>query len=219
MASENNYSNKNSEYFKQQRKEMFDFIPADCKFLLDVGCGEGNFGSLVKDKTGAEVWGVELNSDQATLAGKSLDNVLTGDLNDNLAKLPADKFDCIVFNDVLEHFTEPDKVLVNIKKLFSKNGVLVASIPNVRYIGNLRELLIEKDWRYKKEGILDYTHYRFFTYKSILRMFDECGYEVLIIEGINPSRVRWRFKILNLLSLFSLSDSKYLQFACVAKPK
>jgi len=44
--------------------------------------------------------------------------------------------------------------------------------------------LVEGNWTYQDEGILDRTHLRFFTYHEIIKLFDEAGY---IISGINET--------------------------------
>jgi 2-polyprenyl-3-methyl-5-hydroxy-6-metoxy-1,4-benzoquinol methylase len=203
-------------YYTNVRHEMVHFVPADCKRILDVGCSEGNFGKLLMDRNQAEVWGVELSDDAAAIAGKKLNKVYAGDFRTILPKLPLGYFDCLVFNDVLEHFTDPEKVLRQCLAILSPGGYLVSSIPNVRYIGNLVEVVIKKDWEYKSGGILDRTHYRFFTQKSIHRMFNEAGYTVVKCTGINatPSFKTW---LLGILTFGHMADVKFLEFATVAK--
>jgi len=203
-------------YYINKREEMLQFIPEGSKKILEVGCGEGIFASAVKKKMNAEVWGVELSDDAAKKAEKVIDKVFHADFTTIINTLPQNNFDCIVFNDVLEHIPDPFTLLENIKVLLKENGCVVCSIPNVRYIGNLVELLLKKDWQYKDGGILDITHFRFFTKKSIERMFSNAGYELVRIEGINPTK-SMKVKLLGWLSFGLFSDSKYMQFATVAK--
>ena len=206
------------EYFSHQRTEMLDYFPQSAKFALEVGCGEGLFGKHLKERFNCEVWGIEQDRSSADKAKNNLDKIFNSSFTDIINTLPVNYFDVIIFNDVLEHFDYPDKILVSIRKLLKKDtGYVMASIPNVRYIGNLRELLIHKDWKYKHEGgILDYTHLRFFTKKSIERMFSECGYYLELIKGINPAK-GCKFLLFNLFTAGFFYDSKYPQFACRAK--
>ena len=187
-------------YYAKARTEMLAFIPADAKKVLDVGCAEGVFSSLA-----------------AACAQKHLDTVLVGDITALMEKLPDAYFDCIVCNDVLEHLVDPYTAVSALKGKLSAMGVLVFSLPNVRHLGNLKNLLIHRDWRYEDEGILDKTHLRFFTEKSIRRLFADAGYTLVTIRGLRPVR-SWKFILLNLITLGSLSDARYLQFAGVAKP-
>ena len=204
-------------YFNNIREEMMEFVPVSCKNTLEIGCSEGRFSTLIKERNNAEVWGVEMNSDASLVAEKVLHKVINKDFFAALPLLPLNYFDCIIFNDVLEHFTEPLDVLKEVKKHLNPEGVIVSSIPNVRFVGNLVDLLIKKDWEYKEEGgILDATHYRFFTKKSIIRLYNQAGFEVVKIKGINPTG-SIKVKLLNLLTFGFTNDIQYLEFASVAK--
>lgn len=209
---------KPDRYYAQARPEMIDFIPISSNKILDAGCGEGEFSRQLKDELNAEVWGAEIDPNAAALAKKKIDRVIVGDISQLINKLPDAYFDCIVFNDVLEHLVDPFRMLQEIKGKINTGGVIVCSIPNVRYFRTLKKLLVQKQWKYKNDGILDKTHLRFFTYRSIIDMFDSLGYEILKIEGVNAI-MSWEFKLLNLFCLGYLSDTRYLRFACVAKPK
>lgn len=213
-----NLSTKPPEYFSQPRLEMLRFIPKTARRILDVGCGEGHFGRLLKEKIGAEVWGIELVPAAAEIAQQNLDQVFCGDVVQQLQTIPDHQFDCITFNDVLEHLVDPYQVLLAVKKLLSPKGVVVCSLPNVRYFRNLFNLVIRGEWRYTEEGILDKTHLRFFTKKSIIEMFQSLDYRIVILEGINrtPS---WKVALLNLMTLGFLSDTRYLRFCCLAEPR
>ena len=211
-------NDKPDDYYLQARPEMMEFIPENSKKILDAGCGEGYFGKQLKERNNAEVWGIEIEDKAAQIAEKNIDKVLCGSIEQHIAGLPDNYFDCIVFNDVLEHLADPYSVLKNIKQKLAINGLIVSSIPNVRYFFTLYGLLIKKQWKYEDFGVLDRTHLRFFTKKSIIDMFGALGYDVISIKGINPIR-SWKFKILNALSLGYLSDTCYLQYATVVKPK
>lgn len=214
-----NLSKKTSSYYVFGRKEMVEFVPEDARTTLEVGCGEGVFSEEIKKRLGSEVWGIEYDSVAAEKARNKLDAVLHGDVVVLLDQLPDHYFDCIVFNDVLEHLADPFILLTKTKVKLSDHGVIVASIPNVRHISVLKELLIDKNWRYEDAGILDKTHLRFFTKKSILEMFDGLGFDVIRIEGINKTSSFRKFHLWNILCLGHLSDAMYSQYACVAKPR
>jgi len=206
-----------STYYSNDRHEMSGFIPHTASRVLDVGCGAGNFGKYLKKYRNLEVWGVEYSNEAARFAANKLDKVINADINEAISALPRNYFDCIVFNDVLEHLVDPYTVLVNTKQLLSKNGVVVASIPNVRHIGVLRELLFLKDWKYKDSGVLDRTHLRFFTKRSIIRMFADAGFVCEKIEGIGEEYT-FSYFLINLLSLGNALDSRYIQYSCTARP-
>jgi 2-polyprenyl-3-methyl-5-hydroxy-6-metoxy-1,4-benzoquinol methylase len=195
------------------RSEMLQYIPQYTKTILDVGCARGEFMALAKKKLGLIAWGIEINSEAAQIAQATLDKVISKDINDALNELPANYFDCIVFNDVLEHLIDPYTLLTQVKNFLTKDGVVIASIPNIRHAPTLYQLLIKGNWDYQEYGVLDKTHLRFFTKKSIKKMFESQGYSLERIDGISCSG-SWRTKLL----IGAVSDMKYQQFACVAKP-
>lgn len=205
------------EYYKKSRPEMLDFIPLNLGSLLDIGCGCGGFGALVKKERDSEVWGVEYEKLAAESATCVLDKVINSSVEDGLFELPLNYFDCVVFNDSLEHMVDPFYVLNAIKPHIKKNGVVVASIPNVRHWPEFVDYVFHGQWQYRDQGILDRTHLRFFTKKSINDTFVNCGYTITSISGINPYYSRAQ-KLANMLTFGALEDTRYLQFAVVACP-
>ncbi len=205
-------------YHTQCRPEMMKYIPENARTILDVGCGEGLFGYQLKQRMNSEIWGIEIDEKAGNVAKTKIDKVFVGDLSGIIDTLPDNYFDCIVFNDVLEHLADPFSTLVNIKSKIREGGVIVSSIPNIRYFFTLWNLVINKQWRYEDAGILDKTHLRFFTRKSIIEMFGTLGYEIVKIEGVNQIK-SWKVKLINRLSFGFLSDTMFTQYACIVKPR
>lgn len=206
-------------YYTRTRTEMLDYIPRDCNVCLDVGCANGTFGNSIKqEQPTREVWGIEISEAAAEEAKAVLDKVFVGDAIEVIDELPDQYFDCICFNDSLEHMVDPYTLLGKIRgKLKNDRSIVVASIPNVRYYKPLFGLIFKKDWRYADAGVLDVTHLRFFTRKSIQRMFQDAGYSLQSITGINRTR-KLKVRIWRWLSLGWLSDIEIMQYACVATP-
>ncbi len=212
------YQNKPDGYFDTVRHEMVKYLPKNAKTVLDVGCGTGSFALHLKEKFQVEAWGIEYVEEHARAAEKVLDKAFAGPCEDYLDELPDGYFDAIYFNDVLEHMLDPYSVLDRIKAKLSPDGVVISSIPNIRSYDTFMKLAVKKDWKYEKNGILDHTHYRFFTGKSTKRMYEELGYEVLTHEGINKTK-SLRPILFNILVLFTHMDMRNLQYATVAKVK
>jgi 2-polyprenyl-3-methyl-5-hydroxy-6-metoxy-1,4-benzoquinol methylase len=204
-------------YYSNSRSEIVPFVPKEARTVLDIGCGKGHFLKQVRDTTGAETWGVETEKGMALEASSNADKIITGNVESIIDSIPDKYFDCIVFNDILEHIIYPENILINIKPKLSDIGIIVASIPNVRYISNLIELVIHKDWEYKEDGILDSTHMRFFTQKSMVRLFEKAQLKVIRQVGINEL-VSWKQSIFQAVTLGFFRDSKYLQIVCIAIP-
>ena len=203
---------------------MFEYVPSHCRRVLDVGCGAGTFGATIRQRIGCEVWGVESDAGCIQKAEQNIDKVFHGYFGPELG-LPSNYFDCIIFNDVLEHMLDPASALVLARALLSGEGCIVASIPNIRHFPTIWKLLIRGDWEYKEFGILDKTHLRFFTRVSIMRLFQQAGFVVERIEGINPfnslepdDQPLWRrYSVFSWLPITRIKDMRYQQFAIVAK--
>jgi len=204
-------------YFQQDRVEMLGYIPKTAKRILDVGCGEGTFSARIRETNRAEVWGIEIDEQVAGSAKEKLDRVDIGDASHVLSALPDSHFDCVVFNDILEHLPDPYQLLVQTISKLTPMGIIVCSVPNVRYYTVLYRFLIEKNWRYSDSGVMDKTHLRFFTFISLKVALQQAGYETMTIEGINPTRY-WGAHLLRFGTLGWLGDCIYPQIACVARP-
>jgi len=212
-------SKSNSDYFDGIRNEVLPYIPSQAKVFLDVGCAHGKFGAMLKKRDPqSEVWGAEISFKAAAIARQFLDKVIVGDIMQCVNLLPNNFFDCVVCNDSLEHMADPFLLLERIKTKLSRKGVIVSSVPNVRYYRNLQNLLFKKQWRYEHAGVLDRTHLRFFTEKSIRDMYEGLGYKIEVHEGINSTRKK-NIHLLVLLSLGWLEDIRFQQFVTRVRPK
>lgn len=170
-------------YYCGERRELCSYLPTFYSKVLEIGCGAGGFRSNLDLQH--EYWGVEPTDNIANEAANKLDRVLHGTYEQVSSQLPEQYFDLIICNDVIEHMLDPESFMRSVRSKLSSNGVIVGSIPNVRFLLNLYELLADKDWRYKDSGILDRTHLRFFTEKSILRLFNENSFRVEYFSGVN----------------------------------
>ena len=153
---------------------------------------------------------------EAQLAKEKLYKVYSGKCEDYIDELPNNYFDVIYFNDVLEHLVDPFDVLDRIKYKLSDDGLVISSIPNLRSYDTFMKLLFKKDFKYDEDGILDKTHLRFFTKKSIRRIYEDLGYTIVTHEGINKTK-SIRPILFNIPLLFTHMDMRDLQYATVAK--
>ncbi|MBN1559591.1 class I SAM-dependent methyltransferase [candidate division KSB1 bacterium] len=199
-------------YFKGTRPEIVRFLPEHYTKILEIGCGEGDFSANFKSDY--EYWGIEPNQGAAQVASRKL-KVLIGTFQEVCQQLPDDYFDLIICNDVIEHMDDYNAFFQAIKAKMTDSSFIVGSIPNVRYISHLIELLLAKDWRYREEGILDESHLRFFTEKSFRRAILNNGFRIERLAGINGIKLKLtppKRLVQNLLIPIFGADSRYMQF-------
>jgi len=170
-------------YYGFSRPEVQRLVNRRARRILDVGCAGGKVGAGLKERQGAEVWGIECNARAAAEAARHLDRVVEAPVELALAQLPGGGFDSIVLADVLEHLVDPAAVLAGLSEKLAPTGELIVSLPNVGHWSVLQGLL-EGSWEYQDAGILDRTHLKFFTRKSALALFAAAGFAVTSVTPI-----------------------------------
>ena len=145
--------------------------------VLDVGCGTGSITEFIQKKTGADVQGLEPDPlRQASAVARGL-NVRCGYLTDQILK-EGGPFDTIIFADVLEHLPSPGEVILLAKRGLAPGGVLVASMPNIAHLF-VRLNLLRGEFEYRGSGIMDATHLRWFTKRTVHSFFENLGFKVV----------------------------------------
>jgi len=180
--------NKDVKYYSYLRQDLIDLVEGKGNKILDVGCGEGITGAELKRIGKAkEIVGVEVFEPVALKAKERLDKVIWGDIQRISLSYPEGYFDYIILGDVLEHFSDPWNTLKELKRYLSSSGFVIASIPNITYWEILKDLILFDRWEYVDAGILDRTHLRFFTKKSLIELFQGSGLVIKeLIHHIPP---------------------------------
>ena len=178
-------SGVSSRYYRNPRPDLVDYVPVGTERLFDVGCGCGDFGRMLKmNNRIQQAFGIELIERAYETAKHSLDGVLLGNIE--TLELPFEDryFDCIVMADVLEHLINPTATLVKLERVLAEDGLLVLSIPNVRFY-EVISMLGNGRWHYADAGIMDRTHLRFFTATEMQELIRNAGFEVLHIQALS----------------------------------
>jgi SAM-dependent methyltransferase len=151
--------------------------------VLEVGCWSGHVTRHLADR-GNQVVGVELDAEAARRAEAFADRVHVADIDRTpLSQLESGPFDVILFGDVLEHLHDPRRVLEDSVGLLAPDGRFVISIPNVSHI-DARMMLLQGNWEYQPDGLLDRTHLRWFTRQSLRELLADVGFVATHLERV-----------------------------------
>jgi 2-polyprenyl-3-methyl-5-hydroxy-6-metoxy-1,4-benzoquinol methylase len=208
------YATKSTNYFSNIRHDIIKLINCNDCNILEVGCGQGNTLIELKKQGKAKfIAGIDIvDLNQSS----KLDKFILADIeSEENIDLPESYFDVIICADVLEHLKDPWNVLEKIKKFLKPNGIIIASIPNIREIKTLVSILVKGDFRYVDAGILDKTHLRFFCKKNIIELFEKTGYKVeKITFNLSTSSIR---RPLLKLSFGLLEEFLVVQYLVVSR--
>ncbi|MCW2846549.1 MAG: putative glycosyltransferase/methyltransferase [Marmoricola sp.] len=139
--------------------------------VLDVGCARLKLDEALR-RRGHRLTGTA--SAETPEISKHVDEFVPGDLDHGLPDGVGSDFDLVVFADTLEHVRHPQRLLRQASSRLAPGGRLVVSVPNFgHWYPRARTVLGAFD--YDQRGILDATHVRFFTRRSILRMLKKSG--------------------------------------------
>jgi SAM-dependent methyltransferase len=158
--------------------------------VLDAGCGFATTSREIQ-QLGNHVTGIEASLAAASVASQRLTRIVTADLTDFPAVSAAigeERFDVVIFADVLEHLPAPADALRRYQQFLRPGGSVIVSLPNVA-LWSVRFSLILGRWEYQETGVLDRTHLRFFTRRSARMLLREAGLTT-VAATTNPGLVR-----------------------------
>ena len=153
--------------------------------LLDVGCGSGGNSRAFK-AAGYVPTGITISEPEAALAAAT-GPVFIHDLSEGLpAGVLEQAFDVVVAAHVLEHVFYPDRLLEDIVQV-CRFGLVVV-VPNLLFWRNRIKLLLGR-FEYQDVGIMDYTHSRWYTFRTIQDLLRGHGFEIRSANavGISPT--------------------------------
>lgn len=176
--------NINLNNVNDSRTQMINLIEENKK-VLDVGCACGDMGEYLFKNKNCILSGIEYDIQAIDFARQRnvYDSLFQLDLNNiNDLKLALESFkksfDYIVCGDILEHLYDPLSITENLKEFLADDGHMVISLPNIAH-GSVKLSLLEDDFTYNELGLLDKTHIRFFTRKTILDFLLKARLEII----------------------------------------
>jgi SAM-dependent methyltransferase len=217
---------KPDSYYAGCNRFLLAAVPEKARRILDVGCGQGQLGARLKEMDlGRTVFGIDRDPASAASARERLDQIFELDVQTQDPPLEPGSIDCILYGDVLEHLFAPEEVLERYRRFLAPDGMILCSIPNVQH-HSLIAALLKGDFQYTREGLLDSTHVRFFTYSTLIKLLLDAGFAPQIVQDIPvPCPVALRQKlepVLRHLGLEPERTRRYLdayQYIVEGKPE
>ena len=148
--------------------------------VLDVGCGTGVITELIRQLRSASIVGLEPDPARARRALARGLEVHEGYLTAGFVRAHG-PFDYILFADVLEHLSNPAALVLIAKQGLRPGGSIVLSVPNVAH-WFVRGGLLWGRFDYQDSGIMDATHLRWFTRRTIREFVERLGFEVTALN-------------------------------------
>ncbi len=149
--------------------------------VLDIGCGQGYVARELAAKA-AEVTGI----DQYVPEEAPAPNVQLKRWDLDVSEFPVEvsRFDQIFMLDVIEHLHDPEVFMELLRSATGrKRPEIVLTTANVGFFIT-RFMLLLGEFNYGRKGILDRTHTRLFTFRSLEELFEQTGYKVTEMRGI-----------------------------------
>jgi glycosyltransferase involved in cell wall biosynthesis len=147
--------------------------------VLDIGSGSAAMARELTRK-GCTVALVAQHASEAS--GVSVP-VFEQDLDDPPA-FPVEGYDYLLMLDVIEHLKDPEGFLDQIREQFTwSKKTVVLTTANVAFVVP-RLMLLLGQLNYGKSGILDRTHKRLLTIRSLRRLLTDAGFRIQSIRGV-----------------------------------
>jgi glycosyltransferase involved in cell wall biosynthesis len=147
--------------------------------VLDMGAGPGGL-AVALVKKGCQVTVVD--QFEARMAPPDVD-VIVADLDDEVTFDPTG-YDYLLLLDVIEHLRDPDLFIERLRGKFGfEPQTMILTTPNIAFIIQ-RVMLALGQFNYGQSGILDRTHVRLFTFRSIKHLLRDNGFVIDEVRGV-----------------------------------
>ena len=159
--------------------------------ILDVGCALGGLLSFLKEKGHKELYGIDVIEEYVELSKNK--SIKVGSVYD----IPFEDnfFDVIILDHVLEHLVDLKSVIKELKRVLSREGILLIGLPDASRYDNMIF------WFTIRE------HVQHFDLEHLDLLFDSNGFELLDYSKTNMP-IDDKNKIPNLMVLFDRRPKK-----------
>jgi SAM-dependent methyltransferase len=169
-------------YFDGINAKLLGQLPP-ARTVIEFGCANGRLGEEYKKKFPDSHWtGVDISAPALEQAARRLDAVLLCNLDQEDPGLPDARFDLVVFGDLIEHLRDPRRFLEQIDRLCHAETQIVCCVPNMSHYSVVERLLVG-DIAYDPAGLLDETHLRFLSPRSMIKLFLDSGWIPHLVDN------------------------------------
>jgi 2-polyprenyl-3-methyl-5-hydroxy-6-metoxy-1,4-benzoquinol methylase len=180
------------------------FAP-DAKRLLDIGCAQGTI-AITLGEAGYDVTGNDIREPYLAYARMRDDQHRVNFTCDNFLDFRSDqKFDAVIFTEVIEHIIDHSVFLRKIFECLEPNGILIVTTPNFDYVRqplpSYTEVNFEEN-KAKEFSAHGSDHFYLFSKPELLDLLTASGFEVHSHEYFLPLLQDGRFKLSVLWRIF-----------------
>jgi len=147
--------------------------------VLDLGCGNGTFTARLHE-AGYDVTGFDHSSSGIALAQRQYPGIAFArhDLHEALPGGHEAAYDAVVAVEVIEHLLLPRRLMAAARVALRPGGVFIVTTP---YHGYLKNLALAMTGKFDEHWapLRDYGHVKFFSRRTLTRLFEEYGYTQL----------------------------------------
>ena len=172
------------------------------KRILDVGSSNGEFLYLLR-KRGADTYGVEINTKTAATALKLGLNIFVGFLED--AKFQDNSFDCVHLGDILEHVTNPRKLLMECGRVLRPGGTIIIRTLNMDCFWARATLRLYYLFGIPWSAVTPPHHLHFFSWDNMNRLLEQCGFRSDYRQFELPPTLKYELGSLHLIKRYKKS--------------
>jgi len=202
--------NKNFDIYQLNKKSLsqeevitLDLIKQNSR-VLEIGCNAGKLSKELKQQKNAFVVGVDFDYRLLQIAKKNMDSFILGNIEDEKCLSECEKygqFDYILLLHIIEHLIDPWTLLTKIKSLLKENGTIICATPNIANWNSRALLFFKGRWEYQNVGVMDKTHLRFFTKKTLIEAFINAGFQIEKLHFLHPNipiidnvKMLWKYR-------------------------
>ena len=147
--------------------------------VLDIGSGPGGLAQeLVKkgcEVTLVDQYAAEVSDTRIRTITQDLDGDIEFDISNH---------DVLLLLDIIEHLRNPEHFMEQLRQQFGYDGkTIVLTTPNIAFVVQ-RLMLAIGQFNYGKAGILDSTHTRLFTFRTLRRLLTDEGFRIKEMKGV-----------------------------------